>query len=205
MRYIRWGLMASAQGEVTLLLHRLNTGDKTAAEQLVTVVYDELRRLAAAYMRRERPDHTLQPTALVHEAWLRLVEQREWNLENRGHFFGVAAQLMRRILIDHARAANAERRGGDQVIVSLENAMAVPLEHPGQLLDVHRALERLEQLDQRRARVAEMRFFGGLSVDEIAEISGVAPRTVDRQWRTARAWLSRELSAGADAASQLAI
>lgn len=152
------------------------------------------RRLAAACMRRERVDHTLQPTALVHEAWLRLVEQREWKLENRAHFFGMAAQLMRRILVDHARAASAEKRGGDQVIVSLENAMVVAVEHPAQLLNVHRALERLDHLDQRRARIAEMRFFGGLSVDEIAEMSGVAPRTVDRQWRAARAWLSRELS-----------
>jgi RNA polymerase sigma-70 factor, ECF subfamily len=193
--------MDLAQGEVTRLLHRLNTGDKSATDQLITVVYDELRRLAAACMRRERVDHTLQPTALVHEAWLRLVEQREWNPQNRAHFFGMAAQVMRRILIDHARAANAEKRGADQVIVSLENAMAVAVEHPTQLLNVHRALERLDQLDERRARIAEMRFFGGLSIDEIAEILGVGPRTVDRQWRAARAWLSRELSLGFNAAS----
>jgi RNA polymerase sigma-70 factor (ECF subfamily) len=192
--------MASSQGEVTQLLHRLNAGDKSAAEQLVKLVYDELRRLAAACMRRERADHTLQATALVHEAWLRLVDQREWNLKNRAHFFGMAAQLMRRILVDHARAASAEKRGGDQVIVSLENAMAVAVEHPTQILDVHRALERLDHMDQRRARIAEMRFFGGLSVDEIAEVSGVAPRTVDRQWRAARAWLSRELSSSLDTA-----
>jgi len=183
------------QGEVTQLLHRVNAGDKNAADQLFAVVYDELRRLAGACMRRERVDHTLQPTALVHEVWLRLVEQRDWNLENRAHFFGMAAQVMRRILVDHARAAKAEKRGGDQVIVSLENALAVAVEYPAQLLDVHRALERLGELDQRRARIAEMRFFGGLSVDEIAEITGVGPRTVDRQWRAARAWLSRELSA----------
>ncbi len=185
--------MASSQGEVTQLLHRLNAGDKSATEQLIRIVYDDLRRMAAACMRRERVDHTLQPTALVHEAWLRLVEQREWNLENRAHFFGMAAQVMRRILVDHARAASAEKRGGDQVMVSLENAIVVAVAHPAQLLDVHRALERLDNLDQRRARIAEMRFFGGLSVEEIAEISGVAPRTVDRQWRAARAWLSREL------------
>jgi RNA polymerase sigma-70 factor (ECF subfamily) len=193
--------MDAAQGEVTLLLHRLNAGDEKATDQLITVVYDELRRLAAGCMRRERIDHTLQPTALVHEAWMRLVEQREWNPQNRAHFFGMAAQVMRRILIDHARAANAEKRGGDQVIVSLENAMAVAVEHPTQLLDVHRALERLDQLDQRRARIAEMRFFGGLSIDEIAETLGVAPRTVDRNWRAARAWLSRELSLGISASS----
>jgi RNA polymerase sigma-70 factor, ECF subfamily len=153
--------MDAAQGEVTLLLHRLNAGDKSATDQLITVVYDELRRLASACMRRERVDHTLRPTALVHEAWLRLVEQREWNPQNRAHFFGIAAQLMRRILIDHARAANAEKRGGEQVIISLDSAMAVAVAHPTQLLDVHRALERLDQLDQRRAHIVEMRFFGG--------------------------------------------
>jgi|SRR6516162_548155 len=189
-------LMYAAQGEVTLLLHRLNKGDKSARDQLIPVVYDELRRLAAACMRRERVDHTLQPTALVHEAWLRLVERREWSPQNRAHFFGMAVKVMRRILIDHARAANAEKRGRDQVIVSLEDSMALAVEQPAQLLDVHRALERLDQLDQRRARIAEMRFFGGLSTDEIAAILGVAPRTVDRQWRAARAWLSRELSPG---------
>ncbi|MBZ5606094.1 MAG: sigma-70 family RNA polymerase sigma factor [Acidobacteriia bacterium] len=186
--------MAASPGEVTQLLHRLSAGDTGAREQLVALVYDELRRLAGSCMRRERLDHTLQPTALVHEAWLRLVEQREWNLENRAHFFGMAAQLMRRILVDHARAASAEKRGGDKVMVPLENAMAVALDHPAQLLDFHRALERLDQFDQRRARIAEMRFFGGFSIDEIADLNGVAPRTVDRQWRAARAWLSRELS-----------
>ena len=186
--------MPSAQGEVTQLLHRLHAGDRKAVEPLITLVYDELRRLASAFMRRERLDHTLQPTALVHEAWLRLVEQREWNLQNKAHFFGMAAGLMRRILVDHARAVKAEKRGGDHVMVSLENALAVAIEHPAQLLDIHRALERLNQIDQGRAAVAEMRFFGGLSIDEIAQITGVAPRTVDRQWRAARAWLSQELS-----------
>lgn len=191
--------MASTQGEVTLLLHRLNSGDRGAADQLVAVVYDELRLLAHACMRREQSDHTLQPTALVHEAWLRLVEQREWNVQNRAHFFGMAAQAMRRILVDHARAAKAEKRGGDHVIVPLENAFVVAMQHPAELIDVHRALERLRQLDPQRATVAEMRFFGGLSVDEIAEVTTVAPRTVDRQWRAARAWLSLELSSGRDA------
>src|SRR6266481_1093914 len=122
--------MASVPGEVTELLRRLNAGDKGAAEQFFVVVYDELRRLASACMRRERIDHTLQPTALVHEAWLRLVDRREWNLENRAHFFGIAAQVMRRILIDHARASNAEKRGGAYVLVSLESALAIAVEHP---------------------------------------------------------------------------
>jgi RNA polymerase sigma-70 factor (ECF subfamily) len=186
--------MESSQGEVTQLLQRLHDGDKNAGEQLASLVYDELRRLASACMRRERIDHTLQPTALVHEAWLHLIEQREWNVENRAHFFRIAARLMRRILVDHARAANAQKRGGNQSTLPLEDAMAVAIEHPEQLLDVQRALERFEQVDPDRARIAELRFFGGLSIDEIAEFTGVAPRTVDRQWRAARAWLSRELA-----------
>jgi RNA polymerase sigma factor (TIGR02999 family) len=188
--------MASVPGEVTELLHRLNSGDKSASEQLLALVYDELRALASACMQRERIDHTLEPTALVHETWLRLMGQRKWSLENRAHFFGIAAQVMRRILIDHARASNAEKRGGAYVIVSLDNAVAIAVAHPEQLLDIHFALERLEVLDPGRARLAEMRFFAGLSIEEIAEITGVASRTVNRQWRAARAWLGRELTAG---------
>ncbi len=192
--------MAPASGEVTQLLLRLKAGDKSASGQLLALVYNELRGLANACMKRERIDHTLQPTALVHEAWLRLIDQREWNLENRAHFFGIAAQVMRRILIDHARAANAEKRGSAYAMVSLDNAIAIAVEHPAQLLDVHMALERLEVLDPMRARLAEMRFFAGLSIEEIAEITGVTSRTVDRQWRAARAWLGRELTAHAGAA-----
>jgi RNA polymerase sigma factor (TIGR02999 family) len=186
--------MGAGPGEVTQLLHRLKAGDKSASEQLLVLVYDELRGLAKACMHRERIDHTLQPTALVHEAWLRLIDQREWNLENRAHFFGLAAQVMRRILIDHARASNAEKRGGSYAMVSLDNALSIAVERPDLLLDVHRALQRLEELDPRRAKLAEMRFFAGLSIDEIAEITGVTSRTVDRQWRAARAWLGRELN-----------
>lgn len=188
--------MAPASGEVTELLHRLKAGDKSASGQLLVLVYNELRGMANACMRRERIDHTLQPTALVHEAWLRLIDRREWNMENRAHFFAIAAQVMRRILIDHARVAKAEKRGRDYAVVPLDNAMAIAAEHPDQLLDVHRALERLEALDPRRAKLAEMRFFGGLSIDEIAGVFGVTERTVDRQWRAARAWLGKELSAG---------
>jgi RNA polymerase sigma factor (TIGR02999 family) len=188
--------MSQSPGEVTELLHRLHAGDKSASDRLLVLVYDELRRLAGACMQRERIDHTLQPTALVHEAWLRLIGQREWNLQNRAHFFGAAAQVMRRILIDHARASNAEKRGGSYAVVSLDNAVAIAIEHPAALLDVHFALERLEALDPHRAQLAEMRFFAGLSIEEIAEITGVASRTVSRQWRAARAWLCRELNAG---------
>ncbi len=187
--------MSFEGGEVTELLRRLGAGDRTATPELVTLVYDELRRLARVCMRREGVDHTLQPTALVHEAWLRLAEQRKWNLENRAHFFGMAAQMMRRILIDHAREARAAKRGGGESNLPLENALVVAQERPAELLDVHRALERLEALDPARARVAELRFFGGFSVDEISEITSSSARTVDRQWRAARAWLSRELAA----------
>ncbi len=194
--------MGPAPGEVTELLHRLSAGDKDAADPLLVLVYHELRRLATACMRRERIDHTLQPTALVHEAWLRLIDQREWRVESRAHFFGIAAQVMRRILIDYARASNAEKRGGAYQVVSLENALAIAAEHPAQLLDIHCALERLEKLDPRRAKLAEMRFFAGLSIDEIAELTGVTPRTVGRQWRAARAWLGRELTAGSSAADR---
>ena len=185
--------MPAAPGEITKILNRLNAGDTTAREPLLALVYDELRRRASAWMRRERVDNTLQPTALVHEVWLRMIQQREWNLKNRADFFAMAAEMMRRILIDHARAANAEKRGGDKIFVPLENAMAVAIEFPARLLDVHRALEQLAQIDQHRARIVELRFFGGLSLDEIADITGVSPTTVDRQWRAARAWLSREL------------
>jgi len=186
--------MPAAPGEITKFLNRLNAGDTTAREQLLALVYDELRRRAATWMRRERVDNTLQPTALVHEVWLRMIQQREWDLKNRGEFFAMAAEMMRRILIDHARAANAEKRGGDKVFVPLEDAMAVAIEFPAQLLDVHRALERLAQVDQHRARIVELRFFGGLSDHEIAEITGVSSTTVHRQWRAARAWLSRALA-----------
>ena len=188
--------MSSAPGEITELLNRLSAGDSSAREPLLALVYEELRRRARAWMRRERVDNTLQPTALVHEVWLRMIQQREWNLKNRADFFAMAAAMMRRILIDHARAVNAEKRGGDKVFVPLENAMAVAIEYPAQLLDIHRALERLAQVDEHRARIVELRFFGGLSDDEVAEITGVSSATVYRQWRSARAWLSRELAGG---------
>ena len=186
--------MSAAPGQITELLNRLNAGDTSAREPLLGLVYDELRRRARAWMRRERVDNTLQPTALVHEVWLRMIQQREWNLKNRADFFVMAAAMMRRILIDHARAVNAEKRGGDKVFVPLENGMAVAIEFPAELLDVHRALERLAQVDPHRARIVELRFFGGLSDDEVAEITGVSSTTVYRQWRAARAWLSRELT-----------
>jgi RNA polymerase sigma factor (TIGR02999 family) len=179
--------------DITELIAEVRRGNDAAAENLFRRVYNELRRLAGYYMRNERPDHTLQPTALVHEAYLRLIDQRELPGESRAHFFGVAANVMRRILIDHARAHRADKRGGRDVKVPLDDASAMAVDDPQSLLDIDRALERLAALDPRQARVVELRFFGGLSVEETAEILGVVPRTVDRDWRIARGWLRRQL------------
>jgi RNA polymerase sigma factor (TIGR02999 family) len=180
-------------GDVTRLLGEVREGRAGAADELFARVHHELRRLAAAHMRAERPDHTLQPTALVHEAYLRLVDQRAISAENRAHFFGTAAAVMRRILIDHARAHRADKRGGNQVRLDLNEAAEVAAEHTDSLLELDAALARLSAIDPRRARVVELRFFGGLTVEEIAGLTGVAARTVDRDWRVARAWLRREL------------
>jgi len=179
--------------EVTLLLSALARGDEKAGEKLVPLVYDELRRLAGSYMRRERTDHTLQATALVHEAYLKLVEQRSANWQSRAHFFGVAAQLMRRILIDHARAHLREKRGGGHEKVMLNEALIFSPERSAELLAVDEALGRLARLDDRQARVVQLRFFGGLSVEEAAEVLGVSRKTVKRDWSVAKAWLHADL------------
>ena len=179
--------------DITELIADVRQGNGAAAEDLFRRVYGELRQLAGYYMRHERKDHTLQPTALVHEAYLRLIDQRNLPGESRAHFFGVAANVMRRILIDHARAHRADKRGGRDVKVPLEDAPAMAVEDPEYLLDIDQALERLAVLDPRQAKVVELRFFGGLSVGEIAEIIGVGPRTIDRDWRIARGWLRRQI------------
>ena len=183
--------------DITELIADVRQGNHDAAEDLFRRVYQELRRLAGYYMRHERPDHTLQPTALVHEAYLRLIDQRNLPGESRAHFFGVAASVMRRILIDHARAHRANKRGGRDVKVPLDDSAALALEQPDDLLEIDQALERLATLDPRQARVVELRFFGGLSVEEIAGILGIGTRTVDRDWRIARGWLRRQLSSTA--------
>jgi len=180
-------------GDVTRLLAQMRDGKTGASDELFARVHHELRRLAAGQMRHERRDHTLQATALVHEAYLRLVDQREASSENRAHFFGTAASVMRRILIDHARARQADKRGGDQVRVDLDEAGGVAAEHSDSLVELDAAVDRLAAIDPRRARVVELRFFGGLTVEEIAGVMGVGTRTVDRDWRVARAWLRREL------------
>lgn len=189
--------------EVTLLLSALTRGDDGAATKLIPVVYDELRRLAGSYMRRERVDHTLQATALVHEAYLKLVEQRSVDWQSRAHFFGVAAQLMRRILIDHARGHTRQKRGGEQRKVSLDEAFVFSEKQADELLAVDDSLNRLAEIDPRQARVVELRFFGGLSVEEAAEVLGVSPKTVKRDWSVAKAWLYADLKErhGIDAAA----
>jgi RNA polymerase sigma-70 factor, ECF subfamily len=179
--------------EVTLLLSALTRGDEEAGARLIPFVYDELRRLAGSYMRRERADHTLEATALVHEAYLKLVEQQSVNWQNRAHFFGVAAQLMRRILIDHARDHLRQKRGGDHQKVSLNEALVFSPEQSAELLAVDAALERLAKFDERQARVVELRFFGGLSVEEAASVLGISPKTVKRDWSMAKAWLYADL------------
>jgi RNA polymerase sigma factor (TIGR02999 family) len=186
--------MSESPGDLTVLLRRLKEGDQTAESELATEVYDELRRLAARYMRRERNDHTLQPTALVHEAFLKLFEFRDIDWQGRAHFFAVASRMMRRVLVDHARRIHAGKRGGDRGDVPLDSAFLYAEERPAELIALDEALQRLSELDPRQCRVVELRFFGGLSVEEAAEVLGVSERTIKREWGVARAWLYGELS-----------
>lgn len=179
--------------DVTLLLSELTRGDQKAADKLVPLVYDELKRLARGYMRRERPEHTLQATALVHEAYLKLVKQRSVDWQGRSHFFGIAAQLMRRILIDHARSHLREKRGGAQEATPLDEALVFSPGQSAELVRLDEALERLAKLDPRQSKIVELRFFGGLSVEETAEFLKISPKTVKRDWSVAKAWLHGEL------------
>jgi RNA polymerase sigma factor (TIGR02999 family) len=182
------------QHEVTQILHDWSGGDADAPERLMPFVYDELRRLARSFLARERGSHTLQPTALVNEAYLRLVDQTRVNWQNRAHFYGIAARMMRRVLIDHARAHATEKRGGATIHLSLDDVQVSIEERATSFVALDEALERLEQMDERKCKVVEMRFFGGLTDQEIADVLGVTTRTVLRDWKKARLWLSRELS-----------
>ena len=182
-------------GEVTRLLGEIGRGQKQAINDLLPLVYDELHRLARGYFRRERGEHTLQPTALVHEAYLRLVDQRA-PMESRGHFLAVAATQMRRILLDYARKHRAARRGGEGRKVLLEDTMAICEQQPVDMILLDVALDKLAALDQDQARLVELRFFGGLSVEETAEVMGTSPASVKRSWSSARAFLHREISGG---------
>jgi RNA polymerase sigma factor (TIGR02999 family) len=185
--------MGTSPGDITLLLEALAHGDREAEAKLIPLVYDELHHLAAGYMRRERPSHTLQPTALVHEVYLKLIQQRDMNWQNRAQFFGLAAQLMRRILVDHARGHLRDKRGGGQQKISLEDELIFSVERSEELLCLDDALSRLQRLNKRQARIVELRFFGGLTNDETAAILGTSPKTVRRDWALAKAWLYMQL------------
>jgi RNA polymerase sigma factor (TIGR02999 family) len=182
---------------VTSLLQAWSRGDIRARDELLPLVYEELKRRAAAHMRRERRDHTLRPTALLHEAYLRLAGQRSAAWQNRSQFFGVASQMMRRILVDHGRAAAAAKRPGPALRVPLEDSAAPVAPQQVDLVLLDQALDELAALDQRRSRVVELRFFGGLSHEETAEVLGVSLATVNRDWRLAKAWLHQRLRADA--------
>jgi len=188
--------LSSPEADVTALLAEVARGNQAAQEKLVPLVYEQLKGLARRYMRRERTDHTLQTTALVHEAYLKLVHQQSPNWQGRAQFFGIAAQLMRRILIDHARHHLREKRGGAQIILPLNEALAFSPEHSEDLLKLDEALDRLAKLDPRQSRIVELRFFGGLSVEETSRFLGVSPITVKRDWAVAKVWLYGELRPG---------
>jgi RNA polymerase sigma-70 factor (ECF subfamily) len=191
--------MANARGEVTVLLGELKLGHKDALERLMPLVYRELRRLAGRCMRDERPGHTLQPTALVHEAFLRLVDQDRADWQNRAQFVGVAGQLMRRLLVDHARGRRALKRG---IPVSMNEEIfnrAVGADHTEEILAVDEILGRLAELDPQQARIVELRYFAGLSVEETAEAMAISPRTVKRDWAMAKGWMKIQLEIGGSA------
>lgn len=183
--------------EVTQLLGQWNGGNGQALDDLMPMVYDELRRMAHRHMAQERAGHTMQATALVNEVYLKLKDQRAANWQNRAQFFAVAAQMMRHILVDYARQHSRAKRGGGAQRVTLADAMIVSADKTDELLAVDDALQKLEQIDKRRSQVAVMRFFAGLSIEEIAQALSISVETVGRDWRTARAWLRRELSASA--------
>ena len=184
------------QQSATQLLIRGSQGDEAALNQLFPLVYEELRRLARSCLGRERPDHTLQPTALVHEAYLRLIDQRNVDWRNQAQFFGVAAQMMRRILVNHAHSRHAAKRGGRAPRISLDEAVGFFEERDLNMVALDEALTDLAAIDPRQSRIVELRFFGGLSIEETAEVLEISPATVKREWSTAKAWLYREIGGG---------
>jgi RNA polymerase sigma factor (TIGR02999 family) len=185
--------MGVAPSEVTQLLHELSQGNKEAEGVLIPLVYSELRRIAAAYLRHEPQGHSLQPTALVHEAYLHLTAIKEIDWQSRSHFFAVSATIMRRILVDRARASRARKRGDGWDAVSLNDALLPSPQRAPEILALDEALKRLEELDERQSKVVEFRFFAGMSEDEIGIALGISARTVKRDWRIAKAWLFKEL------------
>lgn len=180
--------------EITQLLRAWSDGDQTALDRLAPLVYAELHRLARGYMHGERAGHVLQSTALINEAWIRLIDWKDVEWQKRAHFFGVAAQMMRRILVDFARERRASRRGGSAQQVSFEEAVLVSADRGAEVIALDEALNTLAKFDARKSQIVEMRFFGGLGVEETAEVLKLSPRTVKREWNLARAWLYRELN-----------
>jgi len=188
--------LGTAPEQVTRLLSELSSGNEQALGELMPLVYSELRRLASYYLRRERGNHTLQATALVHEAYLRLVDQRDARWENRNQFVRVASQLMRRILVDYSRSHDAAKRGGGAGKVFLQEAAVAGKGRPAEVVALDDALNRLAELDPQQARLVELRFFGGLSIEETAAVLGTSPATIKRHWNVAKAWLAREIQRG---------
>ena len=189
-------MTSTSRDQITLLLHEWGNGDRAALDKLVPVVYRELRRLARHYMNNERPDHTLQTTALVSEAYLRLVHYQKMQWQNRAHFLAVAAQAMRRILVEHARAHQYAKRGGGAQTVSLDDAPIVSAEPVPEILALDEAMLELESMDARKCRIVEFKFFGGLSTEETAEVLAISTATVEREWRSAKAWLYQSMTKG---------
>jgi RNA polymerase sigma-70 factor (ECF subfamily) len=188
--------MTPSSNNVTQMLHDWSHGDREVLDKLVPVVYEELRRQAARYLKRERPGHTLQTTALIHEAYIRLIDQKNVHWQNRAHFYAISAKLMRRILVDHARSRQAAKRGGSDIKLPLEEAIIASEGREVDLVALDEALERLAAIDPQQSRVVELKFFSGMSVEETAEVLGVSTRTVKRDWNVAKAWLRREISEG---------
>jgi len=190
-------------GEVTRLLQDWNDGHREALDKLLPLVYDELRRLAHSYLSHERPDHTLQTTALVHEAYLKLIDQRSVNWQNHGHFFAISAQAMRRILLDSARRRTSAKRGSGGTKISLDEAATVSREAANEsLLALDRALQKLEEVDAAQSKIVELRYFGGLTIEETAKVLKTSPATVKREWTMARAWLYRAMSGSSDSLAE---
>jgi len=186
--------MASGSLSITQLLIEWSQGNRAALDQLMPLVYDELRQLARGYLRRERPDHTLQATDLVHEAYLRLIDQNAVTWQNRAHFFGIASQMMRRILVNHALSRQAAKRGGLVQKLSLDKAVSFAEQREVELVALDEALKELAVLDPRQSQIVELRFFGGLSIEETAEVLNISPATVKREWSTAKLWLRRQMA-----------
>lgn len=186
--------MTPSSQSITQLLIEWRDGDQTALDRLIPIVHQELRRLAHHYLKRERPEHTLQTTALVNEAYLKLVDHKDMHWQNRAHFFAVAAQAMRRILVDHARSRDAIKRGRGVAVITLDEAAAIADTQAADLLALNDALDQLALMDARKSRIVELRYFGGMTLEETAEVVGLSPTTVNREWKSAKTWLLKTMS-----------